>query len=95
MSPISKPEILRDFYRHFLEGYRTENELDPFWIEQLGTFLSYRRLLLYTVLQGWLSNDRTANDAFLSMIKETTRDGVFGSNICPKWIHRGYTGGLG
>ena len=69
MSPISKPEILRDFYRHFLKGYRTENELDPFWIEQLGTFLSYRRLLLYTVLQGWLSNDRAANDAFLSMIK--------------------------
>ena len=69
MSPITKPEVLKEFYQHFLKGYRTENELDSFWLEQLGTFLEYRRLLLYTVLQGWLSNDKKANEAFLNMIK--------------------------
>lgn len=69
MSPISKPEILKEFYRYFLEGYRTENEIDDFWLSQLGTFLEYRRLLLYTVLQDWLSNDKGANKAFLNMIE--------------------------
>lgn len=69
MGPITKPEVLKEFYRHFLKGYRTENELDAFWLEQLGTFLEYRRLLLYTVLQGWLSNDSSANEAFLNMIR--------------------------
>ena len=69
MNPVSKPEVLRDFYKYFLAGYQTENALDPFWFEQLGTFLEYRRLLLYTVLQGWLSNDKGADEAFLSMIE--------------------------
>ena len=51
-----------------MEGYRTENELDEYWLGQLGVFLEYRRLLLYTVLQGWLSNDKKADEAFLNMI---------------------------
>ena len=68
MTPISKPEVLKEFYRHFMEGYRTENELDEYWLGQLGVFLEYRRLLLYTVLQGWLSNDKKADEAFLNMI---------------------------
>ena len=68
MKPVSKPEVLKKFYKHFLEGYQTENVLDSFWLEKLGLFLEYRRLLLYTVLQGWLSNDKKADEAFLSMI---------------------------
>ena len=69
MAPISKPEVLKEFYSHFMEGYRTENQLDEYWMGQLGLFLEYRRLLLYTVLQGWLSNDKKADEAFLKMIK--------------------------
>ncbi|MDO4513069.1 MAG: phosphotransferase [Lachnospiraceae bacterium] len=68
MNLISKPEVLKKFYESFLAGYRTENEIDSFWLEQLGVFLEYRRLLLYTVLQGWLSQDEQANAAFLQMI---------------------------
>ena len=68
IKPVSKPEVLKKFYKHFLEGYQTENVLDSLWLEKLGLFLEYRRLLLYTVLQGWLSNDKKADEAFLSMI---------------------------
>lgn len=68
MGPVSKPEVLKRFYASFLEGYKKENSLDEFWLKQLGVFLEYRRLLLYTVLQDWLSNDKQANDAFLEMI---------------------------
>lgn len=69
LSPISNKEVLYHFYENFLKGYRTENELDEFWLGQLDVFLEYRRLLLYTVLQDWLSNDVNANEAFLNMIK--------------------------
>lgn len=68
MNPITKPEVLKEFYKHFLAGYRTESDIDDFWLKQLGLFLEYRRLLLYTVLQGWLTNDSKANEAFLNMI---------------------------
>ena len=77
MNPVSKPEVLRDFYKYFLEGYRTENTLDSFWLKQLGIFLEYRRLLLYTVLQGWLSNDKGADEAFLHMIKNPCEVDIF------------------
>ena len=70
LSPITKPEVLKEFYKHFLKGYHAENQLDSFWFQQLGLFLEYRRLLLYTVLQGWLSNDKKSNAAFLNMIKK-------------------------
>ena len=69
MGPVSKPDILKKFYSSFLAGYKTENNLDEFWLKQLGVFLEYRRLLLYTVLQGWVSHDQRANDAFIEMIK--------------------------
>lgn len=70
MSPIYNMEVLKEFYSHFLRGYRTENQIDQFWLEQLGLFLEYRRLLLYTVMQGWMEHDQQANEAFLAMIEK-------------------------
>ena len=69
MNPVKNMDVLNKFYTYFLKGYRTENEIDKFWFDQLGVFLEYRRLLLYTVLQGWLSNDKVADEAFLNMIE--------------------------
>lgn len=39
--------FMRGFFPPLIDGYRTENALDPFWIEQLPGFLSFRDLLLY------------------------------------------------
>ena len=36
-------------WRHFWPGYQEANHLDPSWLEHLGLFLDYRRLLLYSV----------------------------------------------
>lgn len=69
MKPVSDMDVLKNFYKYFLAGYRTENNIDEFWLDKLGVFLEYRRLLLYTVMQDWLSNDEAANNAFLSMIE--------------------------
>lgn len=69
MSPVTDIEVLKRFYSHFLKGYMTENNIDGFWLRNLGVFLEYRRLLLYTVMQDWLSNDKDADKAFRSMIE--------------------------
>ena len=69
MNPITDIDVLKRFYYHFLKGYRTENNIDGFWLKNLGIFLEYRRLLLYTVMQDWLSNDKAADEAFLNMIE--------------------------
>ena len=68
MSPITDVDVLKRFYYQFLKGYLTENNIDAFWFKNLGIFLEYRRLLLYTVMQDWLSNDKGADEAFLNMI---------------------------
>ena len=70
MNPVKNMDVLNKFYTYFLKGYRTENEIDKFWFDQLGVFLEYRRLLLYTVLQGWVSNDKGADEVFLKMIEK-------------------------
>ena len=69
MNPVSDMDVLKRFYANFLEGYLTENEIDGFWLKNLGLFLEYRRLLLYTVMQDWLSKDKGVDEAFLSMIE--------------------------
>lgn len=69
MNPITDMDVLKRFYSCFLEGYFTENRIDDLWLRNLGIFLEYRRLLLYTVMQDWLSNDKAADEAFLNMIE--------------------------
>jgi len=42
------------FLGYFLEGYRREHQLRPEWLNRLDLFIAYRRILLFTVMQGWL-----------------------------------------
>lgn len=43
-------------YDHFMLGYRRENQIDDVWLSRLPHFLSYRRMLLYTVFSDeWQS----------------------------------------
>ncbi|UCD17904.1 MAG: phosphotransferase [Candidatus Zixiibacteriota bacterium] len=52
------------FLSHFLSGYRRENTIDPFWIEQVPVFMKLRELDLYMILlnedpagyDGWCRN---------------------------------------
>lgn len=54
-------DFARHFLHHYLSGYRTENELSPYWQEQIPHFLKLKELCIYaslinhqeTELGGW------------------------------------------
>jgi Ser/Thr protein kinase RdoA (MazF antagonist) len=54
--PVTDREALHTFVRLLLEGYSRENSLSPEWIERLDVFIAYRRILLFTVMQDWISS---------------------------------------
>jgi Ser/Thr protein kinase RdoA (MazF antagonist) len=54
---LAKPEPAVNFSQYratflqsFLGGYRTAYKLNSYWLQQLPTFLSYRRILLFIVM---------------------------------------------
>lgn len=67
--PITDMEPIKRFYEAFLSGYEKENHIDDKWLDQLDLMLNYRRLLLFTVMQGWMEADKKVGDSFLHMIE--------------------------
>lgn len=45
----NRSNFAQNFATQFLKGYYTENELDPYWLQQLPLFLKLRDLVLYSV----------------------------------------------
>jgi amicoumacin kinase len=66
--PLSDRQPLLDFIRDFKAGYEEENRLDSFWWEQIDLFIQYRRLLLFTVMQGWLNTTPDIRASWKEMI---------------------------
>ncbi|SDN89978.1 phosphotransferase enzyme family protein [Acetanaerobacterium elongatum] len=60
--------VIRDFLESFLCGYEQESHLDDFWLSQIDTFISYRRLLLFTVMQDYLHRNQQLKEQFLDCI---------------------------
>jgi Ser/Thr protein kinase RdoA (MazF antagonist) len=66
--PIVNADLIKMAVRDFMGGYEQEHHLDDFWLHQLTTFVSYRRLLLFTVMQEWLSTQEDRKRIFKEMI---------------------------
>lgn len=69
MNEVYHKEPLKRYFDYFINGYETENHIDDFWLAQIDTFLSYRRLLLFTCMQGYLNYNTEMKKQFLSMIE--------------------------
>lgn len=69
MNEVHHKEPLKYYFDYFINGYETENHIEDFWLEQIDTFLNYRRLLLFTCMQDYLNNNTELKKNFLSMIK--------------------------
>lgn len=52
---VSPQPLAATFLESFREGYEGEHHLSEVWWDRLGTFLSYRRLLLFTVMYDEVS----------------------------------------
>ena len=54
--PVQDHEKLHAFLHHFLDGYEREHHLSDEWLNRLNLFIAYRRLLLFTVMHGWIGS---------------------------------------
>lgn len=70
MAPFTNVDKLKHFFECFLEGYEAEYHLEDKWYQQIPTFLNYRRMLLFTCMQDWLSTQPELKRAFKAMILE-------------------------
>lgn len=64
ISPIENKERLKRFFDCFIEGYETQNHLDHMWYDRIPMFINYRRMLLFTCMQGWLNTEPQLKEAF-------------------------------
>ena len=51
-SVVHNQEFARRFMHHYLAGYRQENDLAPFWQEQIPHFLKLKEICVYAPLVG-------------------------------------------
>ncbi len=68
IAPFSDKDRLKRFYDSFLNGYEIENHLDSKWLKELDTFIKYRRMLLFTCMQGWLNTEPKLKQGFIDNI---------------------------
>lgn len=66
--PIRDRSRLYEFLGHFMEGYQRENSLDVAWLDCLDLFIAYRRILMFTVMFGWLKKRRKQLAGWKEMI---------------------------
>jgi Ser/Thr protein kinase RdoA (MazF antagonist) len=68
-----RPDRARDWLALFLDGYARENTLAASDLALLDTFVDYRRLLLFTVMYGWISSDPAQLKAWKDLIASPPR----------------------
>jgi Ser/Thr protein kinase RdoA (MazF antagonist) len=66
--PVKDAAQLRQFFTEFMHGYRSENDLADYWLEQIDLFISYRRILLFVVSQDWLAEHSQVREKWKEMI---------------------------
>jgi Ser/Thr protein kinase RdoA (MazF antagonist) len=60
------PAITQAFLPHFLRGYRSENRLDPAWLDEIPHFLKLREIDLYAVLHRSFDDPENEGDTWIA-----------------------------
>jgi len=68
--PVKDTNGVHTFYRALLAGYREKNDLPVEWLQYLDWFIAYRRILLFTVMQGWLKSQPEVCQSWKQMIMD-------------------------
>ncbi len=66
--PLQDRAKLLEFLALFMAGYRQENDLPAEWLDHLDTFIAYRRILLFTVMHGWIQSQPAQYASWKKMI---------------------------
>jgi hypothetical protein len=59
---------LLGFLSFFMEGYEREHHLSSEWVDRLDLFIAYRRILLFTVMHGWIQSQPELHTSWKQMI---------------------------
>lgn len=68
--PATDTAAAKRFLGEFLRGYEQQHHLDNAWLEQLDLFVHYRRMLMFTVMQDWLTGNEAARHGWKNMLLE-------------------------
>lgn len=71
--PVHRREKLLGFLSFFMEGYEREYHLSSEWLDRLDLFIAYRRILLFTVMHGWLRSKPDRYASWRQMIMSQPR----------------------
>ena len=66
--PVHHRDKLFGFLSFFMKGYARENHLSSEWIDRLDLFIAYRRILLFTVMNGWIKSKPKLHASWRQMI---------------------------
>jgi Ser/Thr protein kinase RdoA (MazF antagonist) len=66
--PVRDREKLLGFLGFFMEGYEREHHLSSEWLGRLDLFIAYRRILLFTVMYGWIRSKPDLYTSWRQMI---------------------------
>jgi Ser/Thr protein kinase RdoA (MazF antagonist) len=66
--PVHDRDKLLRFLDLFLEGYEREHRLGDEWLDRMDLFIAYRRILLFTALQGWIRSQPGLHSSWKEMI---------------------------
>ena len=66
--PVDDRKKLLEFLDCFLAGYEREHRLDQEWLDRLDLFIAYRRILLFTAMQGWIQSKPELHKTWKEMI---------------------------
>lgn len=68
--PLHNREKLHGFLRYFVEGYEREHHLSAVWLSHLDLFIAYRRILMFTVMYGWIQTQPDVHQTWKQLILE-------------------------
>ena len=66
--PVHNSTKLSEFLQAFMDGYSRENQLAPEWLDRLDLFITYRRILLFTVMNDWIRSQPKLHASWKGMI---------------------------
>jgi Ser/Thr protein kinase RdoA (MazF antagonist) len=66
--PLRRLDKLEEFLGAFMQGYQRENDLSLDWLRHLDLFISYRRILLYLVMTGWIHSQPKLHKTWRQLI---------------------------
>ncbi len=69
--PVSNKKFIEHFLQVFIDGYSKENHIDKIFIENINTFINYRRLIVYVSMESYLDRNVKIKNSFLKMIEKS------------------------